>query len=103
MGVGIRTTRSSAQGNCSAKSLAASVMSSILPCSSILPGPPYPPPVMLSLGGVVWPQEGSGCRGGLAMGGGLAGGSRGGGSRGRGAGDILVQLPYTALPHGASP
>ncbi len=45
-------TRSSAQGNCSAKSLAASVMSSILPCSSILPGPPCPPPVILSLGGV---------------------------------------------------
>ncbi len=37
-------TRSSAQGNCSAKSLAASVMSSILPC------PPCLPPVMLSGG-----------------------------------------------------
>ncbi len=33
--------------------------------------------------------------------GGLAGG--GGSSRGRGVGDISVQLPYTALPHGASP
>ncbi len=58
-------TRSSAQGNCSAKSLAALVILSILPCSSILPGPPYPPPVMLSLGGGgglargVWPQGGS--------------------------------------------
>ena len=33
------------------------------------------------------------------------GGSRGvrGGPGGGGAGDILVQLPYTALPHGASP
>ncbi len=55
-------TRSSAQGNCSAKSLAASVMSLIIPCSSILPCPPCPPPVMLSTGGSiwgVWPQGGS--------------------------------------------
>ena len=51
-------TRSSAQGNCSAKSLAASVMSSILHCSSILPCPPCLPPVILTGGG------------GLAMGGG---------------------------------
>ncbi len=43
-------TRSSAQGNCSAKSLAALVMSSILHCSSILPCPPCLPPVMLSEG-----------------------------------------------------
>ncbi len=43
---------SSAQGNCSAKSLAALVMSSILPC------PPCLPPVMLSV--YVW---GSGCGG----------------------------------------
>ncbi len=100
-------TRSSAQGNCSAKSLAASVMLSILPCSSILPGRPCPPPVMLSLGG-----GGSG-HGGLAAGGvwlqGRSGQGEGGptggrgGPRGEGAGDILVQLPYTALPHGASP
>ncbi len=26
-----------------------------------------------------------------------------GAPQGRGAGDISVQLPYTALPHGASP
>ncbi len=38
----------------------------------------------------------------LAMGGG--GFSHGGGGLAAlGAGDILVQLPYTALPHGASP
>ncbi len=60
----IQITRSSAQGNCSAKSLAASVMSSILPCSSILPGPPCSPPVILSGGGGVWLYGGSGCRGG---------------------------------------
>ncbi len=48
-------TRSSAQGNCSAKSLLASVMSSILPCLSILPGPPCLLPIMqggVSCGGV---------------------------------------------------
>ncbi len=45
-------TRSSAQGNCSAKSLVASVMYSILPCLSILPYPPCLPPVMLSAGEV---------------------------------------------------
>ena len=55
-------TRSSAQGNCSAKSLAASVMSSILLSSSILPGPPCPPPVILSWGGCL-------AMGGLATGG----------------------------------
>ncbi len=43
--------RSSAQGNCSAKSLAASVMSSILPCSSIHPCPACLLLVMLSIGG----------------------------------------------------
>ncbi len=102
-------TRSSAQGNYSAKSLAASVMSSILPCSSILPGPPCPPPVIQSLCVCVcgvWPwgglATGSGRRGGLAGGGGVPQGG-GGSHRGEGAGDILVQLPYTALPHGASP
>ncbi len=58
-------TRSSAQGNCSAKSLAASVMSSILPC------PPCLPPVMLSMG---W--------GSCLQQGGPASGR--GGSRGRG-------------------
>ena len=63
-------------------------MSSILPCSSILPGPPCPPPVMLSVGGGglatgVWPQGGSGHRGGLAMGGFHRGeGVRGEGGRG---------------------
>ncbi len=44
------TAVSSAQGNCSAKSLAL-VMSSILPCSSILPGPPCLPPDMLAMWG----------------------------------------------------
>ena len=70
-------TRSSAQGNCSAKSLAASAMSSILPC------PPYLPLVMLS--------EGGGSSGG------------GGSNRGEGAGDISSNLPCTTLPRGASP
>ncbi len=69
-----RATRSSAQGNCSAKSLVASVMLSILPCSSILPSPPCLPPVMLSVGGAaawgVRPQ-------GVWVGGGLGGGGRG--------------------------
>ncbi len=51
-------TRSSTQGNCSAKSLAASVISSVLPCSSILPYPPCLPPVMLSQGGGVLPPVG---------------------------------------------
>ncbi len=51
----IETTRSSAQGNCSAKSLAASVMSSIFPC------PPCLPPVMLS---TRWGGGGSSCGGG---------------------------------------
>ncbi len=73
-------TRSSAQGNCSAKSLAGSVMSSILPCSSILSCPPCLPPVMLSMGGC--PASG---RGGVQQGeGSLAGG--GGGGSGRGGG-----------------
>ena len=46
-------------------SIAAALMSSLLPCLSILPGPPYPPPVMLSSGG-------TGHRvGGLAVGGGV--------------------------------
>ncbi len=93
-----KTTRSSAQGNCSAKSLAVSVMSPILPCSSIIPCPPCLPPVMLSTGGLPpaggshLQQEGSclwwGGEGGLG---------------GRGPGDKSVQLPYTALSHGASP
>ncbi len=46
-------TRSSAQGNCSAKSLAP-VMSLIIPCLSILHCPPCLPPVMLSEGGSGW-------------------------------------------------
>ncbi len=65
---------SSAQGNCSAKSLAALVMLSILPCSSILP---CLPPVKLSIRGPAvggWPQ-------GVQVGEG-----RGGGSGGRGQG-----------------
>ncbi len=67
-------TRSSAQGNCSAKSLAASVLSWILPCSSILPCPPCLPLVILSRG-VAGGGEG-----------GLAGGRGGGRGRGRGQG-----------------
>ncbi len=39
---------------------------------------------------------GSSCRGGLRQG-------EGGWGRGKGAGDISIQLPYTALSHGASP
>ncbi len=57
--------------------------------------PPCLPPVMLS------------ARGGPTSGRGVpppAGEGEGGRGEGRerGAGDILVQLPYTALPHGAS-
>ncbi len=64
--VGKEQTRSSAQGNCSAKSLAASVMSSILPC------PPCLPPVMLSMGGgSIW------WGGGVWQGEGVGGGGRG--------------------------
>ncbi len=68
----VETTRSSAQGNCSAKSLAP--VMSILPCSSNLPCPPCLPLVMLSAGG-------SSCGGGglgLGMGEGVVGGWRGG-------------------------
>ena len=69
------TTRSSAQGNCSAKSL-------------VLRVPPW---------GVQQGEGGSGGKGGgLGGGGGRVGG-------GGGAGDISSTLPYTALPHGASP
>ncbi len=65
-------------------SVAVALMSSILPCLSILPGPPCPLPAMLSsaeggslaTGGGLAAGGGSGCRGGLAAGG--------------GAGDILV-------------
>ncbi len=67
-------------------SLAALVMSSILPC------PPCLPPVMLSTGGS-----------GLQQGEGGLVGERGPAGRGGGAKEISVQLPYTALPHGASP
>ncbi len=88
-------TRSSAQGNCSAKSLAASVMSSILPCSSILPYPPYLPPVMLSTRRV------------LPLAGGSASGRRvlqgEGVPWGEGAGGHFSPAAITALPHGASP
>ncbi len=93
--------RSSAQGNCSVKSLVASVMSSILSYLPILPCPPYLPPVILSEGGIYLeggpPPVGDPTEGrGVPQGG-------GGSHRGEGVGDILVQLPYTALPHGASP
>ncbi len=66
-------TRSSAQGNCSAKSLAPVI-------SSILPYPPCLPPVMLSTGrvqlwaGGVWPQGVSGRGRGLGRGKGVEGG-----------------------------
>ncbi len=97
--------KNSAQGNCSAKSFAASVMLSILPCSSILPCPPCLPPIMLCVGGGVLPPVCvCVCGGGSASSGGGGGGShREGVLWGEGAGDISVQLPYTALPHGASP
>ncbi len=74
----LKRIRSSAQGNCSAKSLAALVMLSILLCSSILPCPPCLPPAMLSmeggsgLGGV-WPW-------GVQVGGGGLGEGRGQGT-----------------------
>ncbi len=62
-----------------------SVISSILPC----------PPCLLrggsGRGEGVWWGEGVGGRGGV------------GGGVGEGAGDISSTLPYTALPHGASP
>ncbi len=89
-------TRSSAQCNCSAKSLAANVVDSSLSSLS-------------SMGG-----GGSG-GGGLGVGGvwgwgvlrwgvqaGPGGLGEGEGLRGKGAGDISSTLPYTALPHGAS-
>ncbi len=74
------STRSSAQGNCSAKSLAP--VMSILHCSSILPYHPYLPPVMLSVGGGsshggVWMQGGSSGEGGWGRGGGLGGRGQG--------------------------
>ncbi len=74
----IYKTRNSAQCNCSAKSLAASVM------SSILPTPPYLPPVILYTGRGsghrgVWLQGGLGGGGGWGRGRGLGGG---GGGRG---------------------
>ncbi len=78
--------RSSAQGNCSAKSLAGNVVDSSL--SSL--------------------SSGGGGHGGGGLGegvGGEEGWGRGGGlgGQGEGAGDISSTLPYTALPHGASP
>ena len=79
-------TRSSAQGNCSAKSLAPPVMSLILPY----------PTCLLHRGG-------GGSAGGSSGGGGLVGGGVREGGWGEGAGDILSTLPYTAQPHGASP
>ncbi len=103
------TIRSSAQGNCSAKSLAASVMSSILPCSSILPGPPYPPPVMLSLGRV-WPW-GSGHGGvwpaGVPQGGRGVPQGGGGSHRGRGQGTFwsschILHYHVVLRPEGTS-
>ncbi len=88
-----RGTSSSAQGNCSAKSLAASVMSSILPFPPCLPQPGF------GRGGVPPPAGGSCLQPGVGGSGGERGGSVGGGGsgRGEGAGDISVQLPYTAL------
>ncbi len=46
-------------------SVAVALMSSILPCLSILPGAPCPPPAMLSSaeGGGVWAGSGQGGRG----------------------------------------
>ncbi len=77
-------TRSSAQGNCSAKSLAGNVVDSSLSSLSstshaVLRG--------------VWGQGGSGWGKGV----------REGGLREEGVGDISSTLPYTALPHGALP
>ena len=69
-------TRSSAQGNCSVKSLAGNVIDSSLSLSSTS-----------HVGG----------------GGSRQGEGEGRGLSGQGAGDISSTLPYTALPHGASP
>ncbi len=82
-------TRSSAQGNCSVKSLASDVVDSSLSSWSS--------------------TSHAGCRGGSSSrkvwvgGRGLGEGVGQGGLRGEGAGDISSTLPYTALPHGASP
>ena len=67
-------TRSSAQGNCSAKSLAGNVVDS-------------------SLSSLCFPQGGSRWGEGVGEGEG----------RGEGAGDILSTLPHMTLPLGASP
>ncbi len=72
---------SSAQGNCSAKSLAGRVIDSSLSSTSH---------AVLGAGG-------SGA-GGLGV-----GGWEGDGVEGEGAGDISSTLPNTALPHGGSP
>ena len=79
-------TRSSVQGNCSAKSLAGNVADSSL---SSLSSPQGGGSGRVGEGG---PAGGEGSSGGMGV-------WQGGG----GAGDISVQLPYTALPHGASP
>ena len=79
----VSETRSSAQGNCSEKSLAGNVVDSSLSSLS-------------SAGG-----------GGLDAGGGVQGqgvwAGAGGLGEGEGARDVSSTLPYTALPHGASP
>ncbi len=74
---------SSAQGNCSAKSFAALVMSSILPCSSNLPCPPCLPPIMLSTGWGGSSYRGFGHRRGFGWGEGVreGEGAKGGGGR----------------------
>ncbi len=87
-----KTRRSSAQGNCSAKSLVASVMSSIIPFSSILHQfflvlLVFHQSRCLGGGGPVGGQGSSGGEGpagggGLAGGGGWGGGGVGGGGRG---------------------
>ncbi len=72
----IYVTRSSAQGNCSAKCLAGNDADSSLS----------------SLSSVGFQGRGPGRGRGRGLGKGV-----------KGAGDISSTLPYTALPHGASP
>ncbi len=77
------STRSSAQGNCSAKSLAGNVTDSSLSSRSSMGG------------GRFWGQGGLGAGGFESRGVEVEGG--------QGSGDISATLPCTALPHGASP
>ncbi len=85
-----KTIRSSAQGNCSAKSLVGNIVDSSL---SSLSSTSH----AMGRGGGLGPGN---LGGGQFWGQGVG---RGRGFRKEGAGDISSTLPYTALPHGASP